>query len=228
MDHIKISEWAQSDRPREKLLNSGSASLSEAELIAILLRSGTREMTALDLARNVLSGHQNDLSILSRVSVKDLSKFKGLGPVKAITILAALELGKRRREAIQKDKPSVTCSNDAVELIRPHLADLNHEEFWILLLNRANKVTDKKMISKGGVSGTVVDPKIIFRYALEGRASAIVLSHNHPSGNLKPSDSDIQLTKKLKDAGKSLEISVLDHIIIAGESYYSFADEGML
>ena len=228
MDHLNIKKWAESDRPREKLVKYGKESLSIAELLAILLRTGTSKTTALDLSRQVLSNSENDLTQLARLSVSDISKIKGLGPVKAITIVAALELGRRRREEETTQKSQISSSKDAADILQPILEDLNHEEFWIILLNKANRLIDKKVISSGGMSATVVDPKIIFRVALENRACSIILGHNHPSGNTKPSESDIQLTKKLKEAGKNLEISVLDHIIIAGSSFYSFADEGLL
>lgn len=228
MEHLNIKEWALEDRPREKLVKYGKSSLSTAELIAILLRTGTAKSTALDLSRQVLAFANNDLSSLCRLTISDLSKIKGLGPVKAITLVAALELGRRRREEETPMKSQITCSKDAVDMLQPHLADLNHEEFWIILLNKANRLINKKAISTGGMTGTVVDPKIIFREALEARACAIILGHNHPSGNNKPSEADIQLTKKLREAGKNLEISVLDHVIIAGSTFYSFADEGMM
>ncbi len=228
MDHLNIKKWAEADRPREKLVKYGKESLSIAELLAILLRTGTSKTTALDLSRQVLSNSENDLTQLARLSVSDLSKIKGLGPVKAITIVAALELGRRRREEETTQKSQISSSKAAADILQPILEDLDHEEFWIILLNKANRLIDKKVISSGGMSATVVDPKIIFRVALENRACSIILGHNHPSGNTKPSESDIQLTKKLKEAGKNLEISVLDHIIIAGSSFYSFADEGLL
>lgn len=228
MEHLNIKEWAIEDRPREKLVKYGKSSLSTAELIAILLRTGTAKSTALDLSRQVLAFANNDLSSLCRLTISDLSKIKGLGPVKAITLVAALELGRRRREEETPMKSQITCSKDAVDMLQPHLADLNHEEFWIILLNKANRLINKKVVSTGGMTGTVVDPKIIFREALEARACAIILGHNHPSGNNKPSEADIQLTKKLREAGKNLEISVLDHVIIAGSTFYSFADEGMM
>ena len=228
MEHLNIKEWAKEDRPREKLVKYGKSSLSTAELIAILLRTGTAKSTALDLSRQVLAFANNDLSSLCRLTISDLSKIKGLGPVKAITLVAALELGRRRREEETPMKSQITCSKDAVDMLQPHLADLNHEEFWIILLNKANRLINKKAISTGGMTGTVVDPKIIFREALEARACSIILGHNHPSGNNKPSEADIQLTKKLQEAGKNLEISVLDHVTIAGSTFYSFADEGMM
>lgn len=206
----------------------GSSALSDAELIAILIRNGTADLTAIDLARQVLLTCNNDLLEIAKKGFQELSKTKGIGPVKAITLVAAVELGRRCRSKAARKKDTISCSRDAVNMLEPHLSDLAHEEFWIILLNRANLVMDIRPISKGGVSGTVVDPKMIFHEALQIRASGIILSHNHPSSNPKPSESDIQLTRKLKDGGKLLEIAILDHIIIAGASFYSFADEGML
>ena len=202
--------------------------MSDAELIAIVLRNGTKKQTALDLARLLLSSCNNDLMEMGRSGYQQLSRIKGIGPVKAISIVAALELGRRSRFAEARRKEKITCSLDAVNLLNPLLRDLPHEEFWIILLNRANTIIEIRPISKGGVSGTLVDPKMIFHEALQARASGIILSHNHPSANPKPSESDMQLTKKLKDGGKLLEISILDHIIIAGASFYSFADEGTI
>lgn len=228
MENFSIKSWAEADRPREKMLNQGRHSLSDSELLAILLRSGSDKETAVELSRRILNSIENDLSKLSRLTVADLSKFKGVGEVKAITIMAALELGRRRRtsEAIQTLK--IGSSQDAAAIFSPELSDLMYEEFWILLLNRANHIISKKMISKGGVTGTVVDPKLIFKEAIECTASGIILCHNHPSGNKNPSDADISLTRKLKDAGILLDIQVLDHLIIAGNSYFSFADEGRI
>lgn len=223
-----IKEWSLNDRPREKLQLHGPTTLSDVELIAILLRNGTSRSTAVDLARELLSTGNNDLLEIARCSYQQLAKTKGIGPVKAITIVAALELGRRCRLSEARKKENIGCSLDAVNLLAPILRDLPHEEFWIILLNRANAVIGTRPISKGGISGTLVDPKMIFHEALQERASGIILSHNHPSTNPKPSESDIQLTRKLKEGGKLLEISILDHIIIAGASFYSFADEGTL
>jgi DNA repair protein RadC len=223
-----ISLWPENDRPREKLLLHGASTLGEAELIAILIRSGTKTHSAVDLAREVLKMANNDMNDLCRLSVIDLSSVKGLGKVRAISLVAAFELGRRRKRNTSSEKVKITGSKDAVNILQPVLADLSHEEFHILLLNRAHRVIGQRLISKGGISGTVVDPKLIFSGALEMKASAVILSHNHPSGNTKPSEADIQLTRKLKEGGLSLEISVLDHIIIAGSSFYSFADEGLL
>jgi DNA repair protein RadC len=226
--YLGIKSWAQEDRPREKLLLKGKASLSEAELIGILIGSGTPSLSAVDLAKLILNGSGNSLNELARLSIKDLIQFKGIGEAKAISIVAALELGRRRKETETTKKPKISSSSDAFELLKPELLDLNHEEFWILLLNRSNHVIKKQLISSGGVSGTVADPKLIFKAALEELASSIILVHNHPSSNLKPSEQDIKLTKKMTEAGKVLEIPVLDHLIFTNDAYFSFADEGIL
>ncbi len=226
--HLNIKSWAEEDRPREKLLLKGKASLSDAELLGILIATGIQNMTAVDIAKVILQSVQNDLNQLARLSVKDLAKFKGIGEAKAITIVSALELGRRKKATESAEKPRIKSSSDAYEVLRPYLSDLSHEEFWIILLNRANEVIKCEKISSGGVSGTVADPKIIFKYALENLASAIILSHNHPSGNLSPSQADRDLTKKLKAAGNNLDIPVLDHLIFTDKTYFSFADEGIL
>ncbi len=225
---ITIKSWSAEDRPREKLLASGRRSLSEAELIAILIGSGTRNETAVELSKRILLSLDNDLDALGRLSVKDLSKFKGIGEAKAISIIAALELGRRRKDADCKPVKSVTCSRDIFNVMHRHFADLNHEEFRIVLLNRANAVLSGHLISKGGQAGTVADPKIIFQTALEHHAAGIILCHNHPSGNLKPSQADICLTKKLEQGAALLDIAILDHLIFAGKTYLSFADEGLI
>jgi DNA repair protein RadC len=228
MSNLSIKSWSENDRPREKLMLLGKDSLSDAELLSILIRTGTASQNALEVARSVLLLGNNNLADLSRLTIEDLSKVNGLGKVKAITIIAALELGRRRRTAESSNIQKIKTSMEAVEIFRPHLADLSHEEFWILLLNRANVIIGKKNVSRGGLSGTLVDPKIIFKESIEARASGIILCHNHPSGNNRPSDADIRLTQKIKEGGRHLEISILDHIIIAGSSFYSFADEGLL
>lgn len=228
MTQISIKNWSEQDQPREKMLHRGPSALSDAELIAILLRNGSAELNALDLARQILSAANHDLHQITRQGVKGLASHKGIGAVKALTLLAAIELGRRCRHAEARQQKRISSSKDAFELFAPLLAHLPHEEFWALLLNRANGIIDIKAISKGGVSGTVADPKIIFNEALAVKASAIIVAHNHPSANPRPSESDIQLTRKLKEGGKLLEIALLDHIIIAGSSFYSFADEGTL
>ncbi|HIA35268.1 MAG TPA: JAB domain-containing protein [Flavobacteriales bacterium] len=225
---LTIKTWAPADRPREKLLLKGRVSLSDAELVAILIGSGIRNKSAVELSREILGSVSNNLNELAKLSVKDLSKFNGIGEAKAISIAAALELGRRRRETAILKRKMVGSSNDVFELFGPRLEDLDHEEFWILLLNRANLVIGKYEISKGGVSGTVADSKIIFKTAIENLASAIILCHNHPSGNLKPSTADLKLTDKLKKAGQLMEIPVLDHIIISENGYFSMADEGLI
>lgn len=228
MEDSNLKAWAEADRPREKLMNQGRNALSDSELLAILIRSGTRKETAVELSRRILNSVSNDLMQLSRLSLGDLMKFNGMGEVKAITVMAALELGRRRRSAEAVQQVKITSSKTVAEVFTPLLSDLNHEEFWVLLLNRANNIIGKHQISKGGFAGTVVDSKVIFKLALDASASSIIMCHNHPSGNHKPSDADLSLTKRIVEAGKVLDISVLDHLIIAGELYYSFADEGKM
>lgn len=223
-----IQSWAEEDRPREKLMLKGKAALSEAELIAILINSGTVDLTAVDVAKIILKSVNNNLNDLARLSIKDLSKFRGIGEAKAISVIAALELGRRRKEQDRPVRAKVTCSRDAYNEMIPHLSDKPHEEFWILLMNRANEILRPVHISTGGVSGTVADPKLIFKQAIEHLASSMILFHNHPSGNLTPSQADKDLTKKLKDSGRLLDIPVLDHLIFTDKAYYSFADEGIL
>ncbi|WP_460638475.1 RadC family protein [Larkinella harenae] len=224
----KILSWAEEDRPREKLMLKGRSALSDAELIAILIGSGTRDLSAVDVSKIILQSVGQNLNDLAKLSVKDLSKFKGIGEAKAISIVAALELGRRRREQDRPQKLRITSSRDAYQEIKPHLLDKPHEEFWILLLNRANEVIRPVQISSGGVSGTVADPKLIFKHAIDQLASSVILIHNHPSGNLTASQADRDLTRKLKEAGKILDIPVLDHLIFTDQAYLSFADEGML
>ena len=224
----KINHWAEEDRPREKLLLKGRAALTDAELLAILIGSGTRKMNALDLAKAILMKGENNLNEVAKLTVFDLEKIKGIGKAKAITIVSALELGRRRSGRHPGDKPRITCSEDAWNIIRPRLMDVAIEEFWIIILNRANYVINIEKISSGGMAGTVADPKVIFKAALDGKASSIILVHNHPSGNLKPSEADISLTRKLKESGLLLEIPILDHIIFTDHKYFSFADEGLI
>ncbi len=223
-----IKNWAVGDRPREKLAAKGVNALSDAELIAILLGSGTREGSALDVARRMMQKIDNDLLALGKLSVKDLMKEKGIGQARAIIIVAAIELGRRRRRFETEQKKNITSSKDVAEIFMSRIGDLPHEQFWLLLLNRANKVIGQELISSGGIAGTVVDTRIIFKKAIESLASSIILCHNHPSGNLKPSEADLSLTNRLKEAGKLLEIPVLDHIIVTDSSSFSFADEGLI
>lgn len=227
--NITIKDWAEEDRPREKMLNKGASALSNAELLAILISSGTQTESALDLAKKILLNYSNDLYKLGCATPKELSKqVKGIGNAKAVTILAALELGKRRRIVLPKDLESFRNSISVAEEFYPLMSDISHEEFWILLLNKANKKIGAYKISSGGVSSTIVDSRIVLRYAIENLASNIVLVHNHPSGNLTPSKDDIELTKKIITACKTLDITVLDHIIIGQNKFFSFSDEGLL
>jgi DNA repair protein RadC len=226
--NLNIKSWAEEDRPREKLILKGRNVLSDAELIAILIGSGNKEDTAVELSKKILTSINNDLNQLGKLSVTDLMKFNGIGEAKAISIIAALELGRRRKISISDKKPIIQSSKDAFEVINPVLSDLPHEEFWAIYLNRRNEVIKKEFISKGGVAGTVADIKIIFKIALETLSSAIILCHNHPSGNLKPSQADIHLTKKIKETGNIMDVLVVDHLIIGEKNYYSFADKGTL
>lgn len=223
-----ITAWAEEDRPREKMLLKGKAALSDAELIAIIIGSGTVNEDAIALAQRILDSVNANLSELGRRSIKDLMKFKGIGEAKAISITAAVELGRRRQFSDVMQKDTVTSSRDVFDMMLPQLIDLPYEEFWILQLNRANHVIGRARISAGGVSGTVVDSKMVFKPAIEVLATSIILVHNHPSGNLKPSQADIELTRKLKEAGKHLDIAVVDHIIVAYSGFYSFADENIM
>jgi DNA repair protein RadC len=225
---LGIKLWAEEDRPREKLLLHGRRHLTDAELIAILIGSGNRQETAVDLSKRILASTANDLDTLGKASINELSKFKGIGAAKAISIVAALELGRRRKDTPVTKVLKISCARDAYDILAPLMTDLHHEEFWILILNRANFVKGKLMISKGGQSGTVVDPKIIFKAALDWNAASIILAHNHPSGNSKPSAEDLKVTKRLVEAGKMMDLPVLDHLIIADRLFFSFADEGLL
>jgi DNA repair protein RadC len=225
---IKISELAEEDRPREKLLLKGKAALSDAELIAILIGSGTPSMSAVDLSRLILKNVNHELSSLARMSIQDLKKFKGIGEAKAITIVAAMELGRRRKVEEPISRPKITSSRDIYELMKPELYDEVVEHFYLILLTRSNLVIKKQLISQGGTTGTVVDAKMVFKTALEHLAQSIILVHNHPSGNLTPSDQDRRLTERLVKAGKELDLPVIDHLIFTDRGYFSFADEGIL
>lgn len=225
---LSIRDWAADDRPREKLMAQGPAALSDAELIAILIRSGSTKESALDLAKRILSDAGNDLHRLASLGITDLTGYTGMGEAKAISIVAALELGRRRRAMEVPDRPSITSSAAAFDQVRGRLAELPHEEFWLLLLDRGNRLIQSTSVSKGGLHGTVADPKVIFKLALDKRASCLVLCHNHPSGQLRPSEEDVKLTRKLVEGAGLLDIVVQDHIIVAATGYYSFADNGML
>jgi DNA repair protein RadC len=223
-----IKDWAEDDRPREKFLHKGPAALSNAELIAILIGSGSQKESAVELSKRILNEVSDNLAELARLTLGDLQKDKGIGEAKAITIAAALEIGRRRSTSTLNDKPQVKDSKTAFILFQKELGDLNYENFCVLLLNRANKVLKAVKISDGGITGTVVDPRKVFKIALDNNATSIILGHNHPSGQLTPSDADIQLTKKMKQAGEMLDLPVLDHIIVGDGNYYSFADEGIM
>ncbi|MBL0130558.1 MAG: DNA repair protein RadC [Chitinophagaceae bacterium] len=223
-----IKQWAKDDRPREKLLLNGAENLSNSELLAILIHNGSKEKTAVDLAKEVLKLGTDNLSELGKVSLKELMKIKGIGEAKAITLVAALELGRRRQASEPLKKSKVTNSSDIAGFLQTKLKDYRHEVFAVLLLNRANKINHFEIVSEGGITGTVADPKVILRKALENDAVNIILCHNHPSGSLLPSRADEQLTSKIKEAARYLDIAVIDHIIVSEEGYYSFADEGLL
>ncbi|MES2680279.1 MAG: DNA repair protein RadC [Bacteroidota bacterium] len=226
--HVKLKALAEDDRPREKLASLGRHNLSDAELIAIILNSGNKNETSVQLAQRMLSENRNNLNELAKLSLADLKKFKGVGIAKAITIAAAFELGRRRKETESVQRVKITSSTVAYQLLQKRLSDLPHEEFWILILNRANQVIKEEYLSKGGISGTVVDVRLICKSAIENNASGLVIAHNHPSGQVVPSEQDKQITKKLKEALKTFEIALLDHLIIGEQKYFSFADDMIL
>ncbi|MFO8000836.1 MAG: DNA repair protein RadC [Marinilabilia sp.] len=226
---LGIRQLAAEDRPREKLLKKGISSLSNAELLAILIGTGSQKESALDLARKILMDAHNNLNELGKATTESLQKrYHGVGEAKAITIVAALELGRRRQDSAPLERPQIKRSQDVFTLMQPALADLHHEEFWVLVLNQANKVVNRFNISKGGISGTVIDVRLIMEKALYQHASSLILCHNHPSGNQQPSRADSDITRKLAEAGKILDIQVLDHVIVAENRYFSFADEGLI
>lgn len=230
MDNLTIKSWAEEDRPREKLLIKTKSALSDAELLAILIGSGSANGSAVDLAKILLQKAGNDLNELSKKSVQEILDFKikGIGNVRAITIVAALELARRKQGTAYREKIRISSSRDIANIFIPMLADHPNEEFWVVFLNRAHRILGSERISIGGLSGTVADIRMIFKLAVTNLAAAIIVSHNHPSGNLSPSSADISLTQKLKKAGELLDISVLDHVIVSESGYYSFADEGTL
>jgi len=224
---FSIKNWSEDDRPREKLLQKGKGALSDAELIAILIASGSRNESAVSLSQRILASAENNLNTLGKLTIKQLMEFKGIGEAKAITIAAAMELGRRRRAGEALELKKITSSLSVFELMQPILGELPHEEFWILYLNNSNKVIQKIQLSKGGITGTLVDVRLVIKTALEVGAVALILAHNHPSGTLQPSEQDKALTQKLKSGAASLDIKVLDHIIVTEKSYFSFADEGI-
>ncbi|MDT0607917.1 RadC family protein [Croceitalea rosinachiae] len=225
---FSIKNWANDDKPREKLAQKGRLTLSDAELIAILIGSGSREESAVQLSKRILASVNNNLNDLGKLSIKQLMKFKGIGEAKAITIASALEIGRRRRGEDVEEIKKITSSKTAFELLQPVIGELPHEEFWIVYLNNSNKVLHKEQLSKGGITGTLVDVRLVLKHAIEHNAIGLLLAHNHPSGTLKPSTADKQITQKLKSAAKALDIKVLDHLIITQKAYFSFADQEIL
>jgi len=223
-----IRHWAEEDRPREKLLTKGKAALNDAELIAILIGSGSRNETAVDLGKRMLLRVNDNLNALGKLSIAQLTTFKGIGQAKAVTIVAAMELGRRRRESAAVELTKISSSETVFELMQPVIGELAHEEFWIIYLNNANKIIAKSQLSKGGITGTLVDVRLVLRTAIENGAVGLILVHNHQSGTLTPSDADKQITKKLKLAAESLDIKILDHVIVTETQYFSFADDGIL
>lgn len=226
--HITIKHLAEDDRPREKLVQKGRQALSDAELLAILLASGNKNETAIQLAQRILNDQQQSINQLAKLQLNDLKKYKGVGEAKAVTILAALEIGRRRTDVVSEEKPKVTSSKEAYQIFKQVLSDLPHEEFWVIFLSRSGAVIKTECVSKGSISGTLVDIRLILKPALEHLSSSIIVGHNHPSGNLTPSQADIVLTKKIKEAAKLMDIALQDHLIIGDGNYFSFTDEGML
>ena len=227
-NHLSIKSWAEDDRPREKMLTKGRAAMSDSELLAILIATGSIKKSALDLAKECLALAKNDLGKLSRMTVPELCKVNGIGPAKAVTLVASLELGRRRKDNVAEKKLRVVSSQIVYDHMRPYLQDLSHEEFYVILLNRANEEIRTVQISSGGLSGTVADGKMIFKAAIENSAHGLILVHNHPSGQLFPSDSDKNLTRKLVQFGSFIDLPILDHLIFADNGYFSFADQGIL
>ena len=226
--YTPINQWAEDDRPREKMLLKGKSALSDSELLAILIGSGSRNESAVVLCQRILASVNNNLSLLSKLSILQLMEFKGIGEAKAISIVAALELERRKRSEAANEFTKITSSKAVFEIMQPLIGELPHEEFWVLYLNNSNKVIHKSQLSKGGLTGTIVDSRIIFKTALEYNATSLILTHNHPSGNLNPSSSDKELTRRFKESGKMLEITLADHIIVTDRGYFSFADEGLI
>lgn len=224
--HFAIKDWSEDDKPREKLILKGKSTLSDAELIAILIGSGSRNESAVDLSKRILS-NVGGINSLAKLSISQLMKFKGIGEAKAVSIVAALELSSRRKTEKANEIVKITSSKRVFDVMQPIIGDLSHEEFWVLFLNNSNNVITKSQLSKGGISGTIVDVRLVFKLAMENGATGLILCHNHPSGNLTPSDADKQITKKIKQAGESLDVKVLDHLIITESKYYSFVDEGI-
>ena len=229
MDYTSIKHWSEDDRPREKMLLKGRQVLSDSELLAIIIGSGSRGESAVDLSKRILRDHSDNFNELGKISIKELiKKYKGIGEAKAINIVAALELGRRRSDSTPLERKKITSSKDAYLILAPYLEDLYTEQFYVLLLANNNTVIRVENISKGGINATIVDVRVVLKAALEYNATSIILAHNHPSGSLKPSQADILITQKLKNGSTFLDLSITDHLIIGNQSYYSFADEGIL
>jgi DNA repair protein RadC len=227
-DKPGIKAWAVEDRPREKLISRGISALTDGELIAILISSGNSKESAVELSRRIMDTVHHNLNELGKLNCDELKRFRGIGKAKAVTLLAAMEIGRRRNQSEALDNGQVKGSKDAANFLRPEIGDLSHEEFWVLFLNRQNKILDKKKLSQGGMTGTVIDVRLVMKLALEKHATSLIFGHNHPSGNLEPSDADRRITRQLKEAAALMEIPVIDHLIVTQSGYFSFADEGML
>ncbi|MCL4481760.1 MAG: DNA repair protein RadC [Bacteroidetes bacterium] len=225
---LGIKAWAVEDRPREKMINRGISSLTDAELIAILITSGNSKESAVELSRRIMDSVHHNLHELGKLNCDELKRFRGIGEAKAITLIAAMELGRRRNQSQALEKAQIRESKDAANYLRPEIGDLAYEEFWVLFLNRQNKVIDKQKLSQGGMTGTVIDVRLVMKLALEKHAISLIFCHNHPSGNLEPSDADKKITRQLKEAAALMEIPVIDHLIVTQSGFFSFADEGML
>ncbi|HWR99555.1 MAG TPA: DNA repair protein RadC [Prolixibacteraceae bacterium] len=223
-----IKAWAVEDRPREKLISRGISALTDGELIAILISSGNSKESAVELSRRIMDTVQNNLHELGKLNCVELERFRGIGKAKAVTLIAAMELGRRRNQSVALDNGQVKGSKDAANFLRPEIGDLSHEEFWVLFLNRQNKILDKQKLSQGGMTGTVIDVRLVMKLALEKHATSLIFGHNHPSGNLEPSDADRKITRQLKEAAALMDIPVIDHLIVTQSGYFSFADEGIL
>ncbi|MBO6200891.1 MAG: DNA repair protein RadC [Chryseobacterium sp.] len=225
---MNLKSLAEDDRPREKFLLKGKSAVSDSELLAIIMGSGNREESAVELARRILNSVENNWHRLSQLSIKDLTKFKGVGEAKAISIATALEIGNRKSQQEVLERQQISSSQDAFEILQPHLSDLQTEEFWAIFLNHQNKILYKTCLFRGGIASSVADVRVVFKTALEHFSTQIIVAHNHPAGSLKPSQEDINITQKIKDAGKLLDIDLLDHLILTQNKYYSFKDEGIL
>jgi DNA repair protein RadC len=223
-----IKAWAVEDRPREKLINRGISSLTDGELIAILISSGNRKESAVELSLRILDSIHHNLHELGKMNRDELKRFRGIGEAKALTIIASMELGRRRNQSEALDNQQIKGSKNAADFIRPSIGDLSHEEFWVLYLNRRNKVIDKQKLSQGGMTGTVIDVRLVLKSALEKHATSLIFCHNHPSGNLEPSDADKRITRQLKEAAALMDMPVIDHLIVTQSGFFSFADEGLL